>query len=72
MRLLRPRAIIRIVRAKTQQQTVWKSVENLVNSHAAGMVQVDRPRANEQQVPHRRYAPVRNDITFVNYATTAA
>ena len=32
-------AIIFNLQAKTQQQTVWKAVENLVDLHATGMVQ---------------------------------
>jgi hypothetical protein len=31
--------IIRNLRPQTQQQTLWKSEENLVDLHATGMVQ---------------------------------
>jgi hypothetical protein len=34
-----PAAIIRNLRQQTQLQTLWKSVENLDDSHAAKMVQ---------------------------------
>jgi hypothetical protein len=42
------RAIMLNFTLETQQQTLWKSVENLVDLHAAEMVQIPRYARNDK------------------------
>jgi hypothetical protein len=62
-----PAAIIRNLRLQTQLQTLWKSEENLVDLHAAGMVQTPG-FVHDPGICHSE----RSEESWFRYTTTAA